>query len=409
MSESLIAPSRLLLLRCAPCGSLAMHDRSALPCHADDSATPLGPLMRQLRALNPDDTPADWMCELAAGGQDRLPMPVPLPLPLPGRGQTLMRWQALAMVAAHDLSLAKLYEGHTDALAILAELGSDAQFEPNPSAANFSPDLHEKNFWRDAPLPRKVWGVWAAESSVAKVVCEPTHSTRQASAMKLYGTKAWCSGAASVTHALLTAWLPDGTGPQLVKLAMKQPGVHVRPGSWLAVGMGGSASVDVTFTGALAQPVGRPGEYLKLPGFWQGGAGVAACWYGGALGLGRTLQRSIQHTALAQRSPFRLAALGKVDVTLHATAGLLRDAAHWIDAHPHDDAHVMAARVRLATEACARHVLDEAGRALGAAPFCHDAAFARAAADLPVYIRQCHGERDFAQLGAWAAGEVPTS
>lgn len=42
-------------------------------------------------------------------------------LPLPGRGRTLERWSALAAVAAEDLSLAKLFEGHTDAIAILAE------------------------------------------------------------------------------------------------------------------------------------------------------------------------------------------------------------------------------------------------------------------------------------------------
>ena len=33
-------------------------------------------------------------------------------LPLPGSGQTLQRWQTLADVAAEDLALAKLFEGH---------------------------------------------------------------------------------------------------------------------------------------------------------------------------------------------------------------------------------------------------------------------------------------------------------
>ena len=44
-------------------------------------------------------------------------------------------------------------------------------------------------------------------------------------------------------------------------------------------------------------------------------------------------------------------------------------------------------------------MLDEAGRALGAGAFCRDAKFARAAADLPVFIRQSHAEHDFAALG----------
>jgi hypothetical protein len=41
---------------------------------------------------------------------------------LPGNGATLQRWQCTALVAGYDLALLKLYEGHTDALAILAEL-----------------------------------------------------------------------------------------------------------------------------------------------------------------------------------------------------------------------------------------------------------------------------------------------
>ena len=36
--------------------------------------------------------------------------------------------------------------------------------------------------------------------------------------------------------------------------------------------------------------------------------------------------------------------------------------------------------------------------ALGATPFCLDEKFARAVADLPVFIRQSHADRDFAAL-----------
>ena len=43
-------------------------------------------------------------------------------LPLPGSGDTLARLSQLAQVAGHDLRLCKLFEGHTDALAILADL-----------------------------------------------------------------------------------------------------------------------------------------------------------------------------------------------------------------------------------------------------------------------------------------------
>ncbi len=56
-------------------------------------------------------------------------------------------------------------------------------------------------------------------------------------------------------------------------------------------------------------------------------------------------------------------------------------------------------RVRAAVEDAAGEVLRRVGRALGAAPLGHDAVHARAVADLTVYLRQHHAERDLAALG----------
>ena len=299
-------------------------------------------------------------------------------LPRPGSGSTLQRWQALATVAEHSLTLAKLYEGHTDALAILAELHD----EPH--------EAHDAN---DA-LSAQSWGVWAAEAPNRRVLI----TRLDGAAVQLDGCKCWCSGAHTVSDGLLTAWHTDGSGPQLVQVAMQQSGVSVSSEAWAAVGMAESASVDVNFFNAQGRLVGRPGEYLSRPGFWQGGAGIAACWYGGAMGLGLALHRALADSPQSLRGPFKMAALGKVDLALHSTALLLRSSAQWIDNNPQADAGTLALRVRLSAETCAKIVLDEAGRALGAAAFCHDGRFARAAADLPVFIRQSHAERDFAAL-----------
>jgi hypothetical protein len=329
------------------------------------------PTLDRLRAalvdLDPLATPAQALRSLVQRGFDQLP--------LPGSGATLQRWQTLAAVAAHDLSLAKLYEGHTDALAIMAELGD----EQAPGDAT--------------------WGTWAAEAPQGRTLIELASDSRAT----LQGAKCWCSGAADLSHGLLTAWHADGRGPQLVRLAMRQPGVATDASAWQAVGMAGSASIDVAFASAAGHLVGNVGDYLSRPGFWQGGAGVAACWYGGALALGTALRGAVMRSPAAARGEFRLAALGKIDLRLQATAAVLREAAGWIDAHPHADASAVALRARLAAEGCARHVLDEAGRALGAGAFCRDARFARMAAALPVFVRQSHAERDFAALGERAA------
>lgn len=297
-----------------------------------------------------------------------------LDLPGPGSGKTRDRWAALAALAEEDLSLARLSEGHADALAILAEL--------------------------DGPVPPagSRWGVWAANPP------GPSLWAEQAGAgWLLHGTKQYCSGAGSCTHALVTAAAPDGMRLFAVSTGSLTP----VPGTWPAVGMAGSATLDVVFAGTAAEPVGPPGGYTSRPGFAHGGVGVAACWYGGARAVGRTLQ-----AAAAQRDvgPHALAHLGAVDIALCAARSALDDAADDIDADPadlKDGGHVRALRVRALVEAVATQVMHRVGRALGAGPLCHDEAHARRVADLTVYLRQHHAERNLAELGEIVAQRGP--
>jgi hypothetical protein len=94
-----------------------------------------------------------------------------------------------------------------------------------------------------------------------------------------------------------------------------------------------------------------------------------------------------------------LAHLGAVDIALSTTAGLLRATAALIDSQPGAPWTLAVNRTRLAAEAAAQQVLQHVPRALGAGPLCKDRALALLLADLPVFIRQSHAERDLAALG----------
>ena len=292
-------------------------------------------------------------------------------LPLPGAGATWQRWQALARVAAHDLALAKLFEGHTDALAIFAEL--------------------------DAPAVTagSSWGVWAADPPQARVLATPA-SGRQwgpQSAVWLNGRKAWCSGADGLSHALLTV-RDDGGTSYLAAVALDAPGIRRDAAPWQAIGMAGSASIDVHFSNVRATLVGKAGAYLERPGFWHGGAGIAACWYGAAAAIGERMRAAVGHRA----NPHFLAHLGHVAVALSSARAVLSDTAARIDSGAASMAAVL--QTRLAVEHCASDVVAHAGRALGAGPLCREPHFAALMADLPVFIRQSHAERDLAELGS---------
>jgi len=292
-------------------------------------------------------------------------------LPQPGSGQTLERFSRLAQVAGHDLRLCKLFEGHTDALAVIAELRS--------------------------PLPPEgsIWGMWAAEPPTARV-----RARRNGQRLVLEGRKAWCSGAAVVSHGLLTAW-DEEDRQQLVAVDMDQPGITVTDEGWHAVGMAATGSVDILFAGATGIAVGGPGDYLARPGFWHGGVGIAACWYGAAQRLAEVLREQCNR----RPEPHALAHLGAVDSALNSAACVLRASARQIDRAPLADARQLAQQVRAALEDTVEQVMRHVGRAAGAGPFCKDPHFAQLMADLPVYVRQSHAERDLAALGEQVASE----
>ncbi|MDR6319952.1 acyl-CoA dehydrogenase [Actinoplanes couchii] len=294
-------------------------------------------------------------------------------LPLPGHGATLQRFDGLAALGRADLVTARLGEGHADAVAIRAELG-DA--EPDPAGRR--------------------WGVWAAAPSSVRAEHTPA-------GWRLTGDRPWCSGAAWCTHALVTAVADDG--PRLFAVRNEAPHAVPVDGTWPAIGMAGSDSRTVRFTDCPARPVGDPDAYTSRPGFWHGGIGVAACWYGGALGIADTLSAAARRKDL---DPHGLAHLGAVDVALGSARAMLADAAATIDAHPSADAHRLALRVRAAVEASATEVISRAGRMLGAGPLCRDTEHAQRVADLTVYLRQSHAEADLEQLGRLIAeGEQP--
>ena len=334
------------------------------------SAEPLDNFLHD-RQFNASDPAAlgDVLRALIRRGYDRLPF-----APLPGHGQTLVRWRTLAAVAACDLGLVKLFEGHTDALAILAELHGPA------------------------PLLGSRWGVWAAEPPDARVKASNREArTDDAGQLYLSGTKAWCSGAGVVSHALVTVWLDDE--PVLAAVAMDHGSISIDTSKWQAIGMQATASADVTFDQTPATRVGAAHAYVRRPGFWHGGAGIAACWYGAATQIGRTLREASTQRVDAHR----LAHLGAVDVALAGAAAVLRETAAHIDANPQADSQREVMRARLVVEEAATAVMCHATRTLGAGPLCRDARFARALADLPVFLRQSHAERDLAALGELTA------
>ncbi len=295
-----------------------------------------------------------------------------LDLPLPGGGDTVGRWAALASFGRRDLCLARLAEGHTDAVAILAEAGR-------------------------TPDPGCLYGVWASRYRGAVVRLEPAGAT----SWSLTGRMPFCSGAGLVDRALVVADRAGDGRPVLVAADVTGPRVVAEPGTWPAVGMDASASADVTFRGVPVSAddvVGPPGFYTGRCGFWLGGAGVAAVWLGGSAEAVDTAA-----AALAERmpdpDPHRLAHLATLHCRTASVDALMTTAAATVDADPGADHSLLAGTCRSAAEQAAREVLDLVPVITGPSPLTRDRGLARRLADLQVYIRQHHGGADLAALG----------
>jgi alkylation response protein AidB-like acyl-CoA dehydrogenase len=299
-------------------------------------------------------------------------------LPLPGSGNTWRRFEVLAAWSSRDLSVGRLSEGHVDALAILSEAGAKPIDE------------------------RSSYGVWAARSRHGG-----TSAERVGDGWRLTGSKEFCSGSGVIDRALVSAETEDGY--RLFDVALDEYVAAVEHDSWPAVGMGDSVSETLEFAGPVipdTHVVGPPDFYTARPGFWFGASGVAACWYGGAVGLVNNLANSLG----AEANEHALADLGLAVAALEAMRDVLKGTADAIDADPTDEsgqARYRALVTRQVVHDAAMEVLALVGSAGGARPLCHDAEQSRRAADLFVYLSQHHGGADAAELGRLAKGRGP--
>lgn len=317
--------------------------------------------------------------------------------PKPGEGQTGRLWELLASVAAVDVAAGRILEPHLDAGAILSQAGAADAFTGT-------------------------WGVFAAEAPGTRLAAEPPSGERpgqpsgeQPGEVRLSGSKPWCSLAQFVDHAVVTAHTQAG-GRAAFAVDLRDAGVTCVDPEWTSRGLREIPSGTVHFDRVPAVPLGAEGWYFQRPGFAWGGMGVAACWLGGAVALGRHFKAALLRGAQAQRDPDQvaLASLGEVDRILTATIQYLARTAELVDdgllGHAESrqepggsrssGAWSEALRVRGTVAAAVERVQLLVSQNLGPGPLAFDERYGKCMADLSLYVRQHHALRDDAQLGA---------
>ncbi len=274
-----------------------------------------------------------------------------------------------------DLAWGRLYEGHVNALQLIARLGTARQ------------RLRAEH---DAAAG-KLFGVWNTE---------PAEGVRaalvHAGGTTLRGGKTFASGAGRVARALITIAVPEG-GPQLAVVPMDEVTVAIDRSFWQRpYGMEASDSFAVDFTGVRLDAdaaIGAPGDYHRSPWLTAGASRFVAVQAGGLARLVADFAAFVRRRD-ATDDALQLARLGECAIAAR-TAELWVSACAGAWARFDDEGaaaeHELLVTVDAARCAVERAVLDAAERVergAGARGLLETEPFAQRLRDLRMYLRQ---------------------
>lgn len=273
----------------------------------------------------------------------------------------------LRLLGAGDLSMARLFEGHVNAVSLVCRYGSPGQISGLAESVA-------------AGALSAVWG--ADDSTGLKLV-------QDASGARLEGRKILASGAGFITRPLVTAGGPEGQLLCLLSLPRSHP---VDLTGWQAQGMRSTATGSVDFSGiALASDtlVGAPGDFMRQP-YFSGGA-----WRFCAAQLGameRLVDLFRDHLVARKRGqdPYQLERLAQCATAARTARFWIEEAARRLALEEHDPSGVVAFAnlTRMVTERAALDVMETVQRGVGLGAFIRPHPIERIGRDLATYLRQ---------------------
>lgn len=272
----------------------------------------------------------------------------------------------LYAIGRRDLPLARLVEGHVDAVQIVRRYGSAVQVDRLGHALA-----------RGATL-----GVWNAGL--------PGEALRLDGGW-LSGGKSYASGAGVLSHALVTADTSSGVQLLLLDLARVPPAIDTD--WWQVIGMQRSETHQVRWDHAPvtdADRIGQPGSYAREPFFSGGALRFVAVHAGGVAGICDLCRDHLVKTGRAD-DPFQTARMAELFALADGAAAIVRRTARlWFeDAEGGDEPRLArVAAARLAVADAAERAIVVAREAVGLAGQFHSHPLSAMLSDLAVYLRQ---------------------
>lgn len=291
----------------------------------------------------------------------------------PGTQDALL--ELLALLGWGDLSLARLYEGHVNALLLAQHFGNRTQVER----------------WASHASRGLVFGVWNTEGS------DGLRLNLEAGGLRLQGGKTFASGAGTIERPLVTA-RDDAGGWQMLVLEMERTLSSVDRASWNTFGMRASQSFAIDFSGARIEPdqlLGHAGDYYQQPWFSGGAIRFCSAHLGGAAALLDLAREELSARGRAQ-DPLQRERIGEASSAIASGFAMLTSAARLADRSRFGggpcagDARFLAyvGLTRATIERICLETIVLVERSLGASASMSTHPAARISADLRLYLRQ---------------------
>lgn len=293
----------------------------------------------------------------------------------------------LRLIGAGDLSVARLFEGHVNAISLVGRYGTDNQLL---SLA-------------DAVAEGSLSAVWGADDVAGLKIGNEGGRT------ELKGRKILASGAGLVTRPVVTATGPNG---QVMCLLNLPENTQVDLSGWTAQGMRSTATGAVDLSGIAIGPgevVGSVGDFMRQPHF-SGGAWRSCAAHLGAMEKLVDLFRDHLVSRGRGDDPYQLQRVAACVASAKTARFWVEEAARRLGADDHDTASVVAFAnmTRMVTERSALDIMEAVQRGVGLVSFIRPNPIERVCRDLSTYLRQPVPDLAMSDAArAWLASPAP--
>ena len=292
-------------------------------------------------------------------------------------GEIRQAFEILRRIGHASLPTARLFEGHVNAVKLVALYGSDATQR----------DIFAR------VLDGALLGVWGADGQ------RPLTYDGVGGVLHLSGTKSFASGLGLVSHAVVTMRRANGTAPSQLAIVDVSDGGRQDRSVWKVSGMRATQSGAFDFSGLSVcreNLLGRPGAYEQEPHFEGGVWRYCAVHIGGVQALiDQTLVVAEGRRRLDD--PLQLSRLARAVAMVRSAAALGRECCVQVESadrnadQPESSPAIVAAGallLRQVVEDVCVEVMQICEKSLGTAAHIAGSPVERIRRDLSLFIRQ---------------------